>query len=86
MKSTALCGLCIVGLWVGYVAYNNATQKPTKPSTRKTKQQLTDTRIDKEFHQKHKVSKQIDKFNGDLPTYSRYNYNRRRTPFLKNWF
>ena len=85
MNSTIVCGMCVVGLWAGYIVYNNATHINNKP-TRKTKQELTATRIDKQFDRLHKVGNTMEKHNTDMPQMSRYNYDRRRRPLFKNWF
>ena len=85
--TTMVCGVCIVGLWIGYIAYNNITSENTKP-TRLKKANSTANHIDKQFTNFHKVANTMEKYccDGNKPTYSRYNYNRRRRPLLKNWF
>ena len=83
--TTAVCGMCLIGIWVGYIAYNNMTHENTA-TTRKSKMQLTANRIDKQFDKMHKVGNTIQKHNSDAPTNSRYNYNRRRKPLFTNWF
>ena len=85
MNSTTACGICIVGLWVGYIVYNNATHINNKP-TRKSKQQLSATRIDKQFDKLHKVGNTMKKHNPDVPRLSRYNHDTRKRPVFKNWF
>ena len=85
--TTTVCGMCIVGLWIGYIAYNNMTHENTKV-TRKTKADLVSNHIDKQFNNFHKYAKTMEKHccDGNIPTYSRHNYNRRRKPLFTNWF
>lgn len=84
-NTTTICGVCLVGLWIGYIAYNNITTENTKP-TRKSKADLVSNRIDKQFNKFNKVANTIQQHNSDAPTYSRYNYNRRLKPTHSNFF
>ena len=85
MPDTTVCAVCLVGIWIGYIAYNNITNENTKP-TRLSKASITPNHIDKQLHNFHKVGKTFQKHSCNIPTYSRYNFDRRRRPLLKNWF
>ena len=65
---------------VGYITYNKIVNDKSKPDRRKHKVQSVLSDMDKQIHERNNAFGRKLQANPELPTNSRYNFERRKRP------